>query len=130
MPEVRYKVDKWGAINTRAGRARISDAIDKVNARQNNTTETVLNILLGIAGIFNVPLGIASVAFGGAIAGNATYLENLEDMLTKIYIKMDQDPSIGAVTITQKYEGRYKGSRGYFYKAMNPTYKFEKSTAV
>lgn len=124
----QYKTPTYKILNTDAGRQKLVDIRREINSRQNNSKESLFNIILNIAGLFNVALGFSALVFGGATAGNAAHLEYLEDMYTTIYEDFTRPGSskiISNVVITQKFEGTDSGGeRGIIWKAQKPTYKY------
>ncbi|MEY8367042.1 hypothetical protein AALA22_15530 [Anaerovoracaceae bacterium 41-7] len=124
----QYKTHTYKILNNDAGKNKLVSIRREINGRQNNTTASLFNVVLNIAGLFNVALGFAAVVFGGAVDGNAKYLEYLEDMYTTIYEEFTRPGSskiISNVVITQRFVGKDSGGeRGVIWKAEKPTYKF------
>jgi len=124
----QYKTHTYKILNNDAVKNKLVSIRREINCRQNNTTASLFNVVLNIAGLFNVALGFAAVVFGGAVDGNAKYLEYLEDMYTTIYEEFTRPGSskiISNVVITQRFVGKDSGGeRGVILKAEKPTYKF------
>lgn len=122
----QYRTKTYTIANTSDGREKLKKLRRDIDNRQNNTTSTLFNILLNIAGLFNVGFGIAATAFSGAESGNAAYLEYLEDMYTSIledFVTGNGD-LIKYTTVTQKFVGEDGGGEhGVMWKAQKPTYK-------
>ena len=128
MANKQYKTHTYKILNNDAGLEKLIEIRRKIDDRQNNTTLELFNLLLSIAGLFNMGLGFASAVFGGAVNGNASYLEYLEDMYTTIYEDFNKPSMSGIISnvvITQRFVGQDSGGeRGVIWKAERPTYKY------
>lgn len=126
--ETKTKTHTYKILNNDAGKNKLIAIRREINSRQNNTTASLFNVILNIAGLFNTALGFTALVFGGAVDGNSKYLEYLEDMYTTIYEEFTRPGStniISNVVITQKFIGKDSGGdRGIVWKAQKPTYKF------
>lgn len=91
---------------------KIAKLRQDINNRQGSLAQTGYNYLLTLAGLLNVPLGIASAAVA---IDSSSELEELEDF----YSKVGEDLSTGkcsAITVTQYVVGTWHGDeRGYIY---------------
>ena len=73
MANKQYKTHTYKILNNDAGLEKLIEIRRKIDDRQNNTTLELFNLLLSIAGLFNMGLGFASAVFGGAVNGGYVY---------------------------------------------------------
>lgn len=108
---------------------KLKDARAKIRQAKSDTSRTLFGTLLGIAGLFNIGLGITSSCFNGATAGRAAYLSRCETVYTgAIELLLEHnDPNksgyVPYVRIAHDFLGTYQGSnKEYVYKATKVTY--------
>lgn len=99
--------------SSRADLKKVAALRQEINNRQGSLSQTGYNYLVTLAGLINVPLGIASAAVS---ITSSSELEELEDLYTTV----GEDLSTGkcsAITVTQYVVGTWHGDeRGYIYR--------------
>lgn len=127
----RYKTKtvKFIAGNDSAGIQKLKDARALVRKYQNDTSKNIFNMLLSIAGLFNIGLGVTSVLFNGTVTSRAEFLLRCERVYTaaiELLLEHNNGSSINYVpyvTVVHEFLGTYQGkNKGYIYKASNVTY--------
>lgn len=125
MPR-QTKTKKFTIDNNKRGQQNVIKLRREVDERQNSKAGTLFTLLANLAGLCNVALGIGSLVFGGAVSGNDSYLERMENMYSTIYEDFTTKSNIKSVTITTTFETYGDdGVKGVIWKAYGyPTYKY------
>ena len=98
-----YKTITMKVNNDSNGRSKIIQARRQINKQQQDTSLEICNLLLSWASLFNVGIGITSVAFAGCVSSYNKFLENWEDVYTECFEGMATYPPDGSTTTPITY---------------------------
>lgn len=117
------------AGNDSNGIQKLKDARALVRKYQNDTAKDIFNMLLSIAGLFNIGIGITSSFFNGTVLSRSEFLLKCERVYTgaiELLLEHNDGSSsnyVPYVTVVQTFVGTYQGkNKGYVYKASNVSY--------